>query len=127
MACGCTNISKVKTEKENSQQELTISNNDDWPTFTDKEIEAAKEVAKLYYKHIKLPHAIESIDYNMSNDEKDKIYKGFIGNNTSKYKNINSIFFLVHTKDEDGYDQKRLILLTRESKDSNWKVINEGL
>lgn len=127
MVCGCTNISKVKTEKENSQQELTISNNDDWPTFTDKEIEEAKEVAKLHYKHIKLPRAIESIDYNMSNDEKDKIYKGFVGNDTSKYKNINSIFFLVHTKDEDGYDQKRLILLTRESKDSNWKVINEGL
>lgn len=127
MISGCTNISEVKTEKENSQQEVAISNNNDWPTFTDKEVKDAKEVAKLYYKHINLPHEIESIDYNISNDEKDKIYKGFIGNDTQKYKNSNSIFFLVHAKDEDGCDQTRLILLTRENKDSNWKVINEGL
>jgi len=127
MICGCTNISQAKTEKENSQQNVSISDNNEWPTFTDKEAEKAKEVAKAYYKHINLPHDIESIDYNMSNDEKDKIYKGFIGNDTSKYKNSNSIFFLVHTKDEDGCDQSRLILLTRENKDSNWKVVNEGL
>lgn len=127
MICGCTNISEAKTEKENSQQEVYISNNNDWPTFTDKEVEDAKEVAKAYYKHINLPHDIESIDYNMSNDEKDKIYKGFIGKNTSEYKNSNSIFFLIHTKDEDSCEQSRLILLTRENKDSNWRVVNEGL
>lgn len=127
MICGCTNISEVKTEKENIQQEAAISNNNDWPTFTDKEVEDAKKVAKLHYKHINLPHEIESIDYNLSNDEKDKIYKGFIGNDTSKYKNSNSIFFLVRTKDEDGCDQSRLILLTRENKNGKWKVVNEGL
>lgn len=42
-------------------------------------------------------------------------------------KENNQLFLLVHTKDEDGCDQTRLILLTRENKDTNWKVINEGL
>ena len=124
--CGCTNISEVKTEKENSQQEESISKNNDWPTFTDKEVEEAKEVAKAYYKHMKLPHDIESIEYIINNDEKDKIYPAFLGS-TSEYKNSNTIIFLAHTKDEDSLDQSRLIVLTRENKDSNWKVVNEGL
>ncbi|WP_238861022.1 hypothetical protein [Clostridium sp. YIM B02569] len=127
LICGCTNILQAKAEKENADQEISISNNNEWPTFTDKDVEEAKEVAKEYYKHIKLPHDIENINYSMSNDEKDEIYKAFIGRDTSKYRNSNSIFFLVATKDEDGCKQSRFILLTRENKDSNWKVVNEGL
>ncbi len=43
------------------------------------------------------------------------------------YKNNNSIIFFIHTKDVDKYAQLRIIVLTRENKDSNWQVVNEGL
>lgn len=126
MVCGCINISQEKTKKADVQQEIKISQNSDWPDFTDKEIEEAKEAAKEYYKNKDLPHDIESIDWSMSNDEKDRVCKGFIGD-ASKYKNHNYMIFLVRTKDNDGCNQSRLILLKRENEDSSWKVINEGL
>ncbi len=43
------------------------------------------------------------------------------------YLNNNSIIFFIHTKDIDKCAQLRIIVLTRENKDSNWKVVNEGL
>ena len=123
---GCTNISEVKTEKTEKSKEVYTSNNDSWPTFINEEIQAAKNVAKEYYKNKNLPHEIESIDYDMTIDKNGNIYNSAFGS-LSKHKNSNSIIFLVHTKDIDGYDETRLIILTRENKDSSWKVIDEGL
>lgn len=98
-----------------------------WPTFTNEQIQTAKNVAKEYYKNKNLPHEIERIDYDMTTDENGNIYNSAFGS-LSKYKNNDSIIFLVHTKDIDGYDQARLIVLKRENKDSeSWKVIDEGL
>lgn len=123
MICGCTNISEVKTV-ENSN-EVTVYN-DVWPTFTSEEIHAAKNVAREYYKHKNLPHDIEEIEYNMTTDKDGNIYNRAFGS-LSEYKNSNSIIFLIQTKDIDNCNQSRLIVLTRDNKDSNWKVVNEGL
>lgn len=98
-----------------------------WPTFTNEQIHTAKNVAKEYYKNKNLPHEIERIDYDMTTDENGNIYNSAFGS-LLKYKNNDSIIFLVYTKDIDGYDQARLIVLKRENKDSeSWKVIDEGL
>ncbi|MCS6133281.1 hypothetical protein DWV13_16990 [Clostridium botulinum] len=122
---GCANDCKLTEKKVENLNEVTVCN-DVWPTFTDKEIEDAKIVVMDYYNNKNLPNAIEGIEYNMDTDEDGNIYNRAFGS-LSEYKNSNSIIFLIHTKDIDNCDQSRLIVLTRENKDSNWKVVNEGL
>lgn len=123
---GCTNISESKIENVKNSKEVTSSNSNGWPTFTNEEIEVAKNIVREYYKHKNLPHDIEDIKYDMTTDKDGNIYNRAFGS-LSKYKNSNSIIFLVHTKDIDNCDQARLIVLTRENKDSSFKVVNEGL
>lgn len=63
-----------------------------WPTFTNEQIQTAKNVAKEYYKNKNLPHEIERIDYDMTTDENGNIYNSAFGS-LSKYKNNDSIIF----------------------------------
>lgn len=86
--------------------------------FTDSEIDKAMNIAKDYYKDLGISNQIKSIDYDLT----DKVYGGAFGT-LDEYKNSNSIIFLVTTTDENI---PRIIILTRNDKDSEWGVVDEG-
>ena len=75
-------------------------------------------VAKKYYEYLEISDQIKSIDYDLT----DKVYGGAFGT-LDEYKNSNSIIFLVTTTDENI---PRIIILTRNDKDSEWGVVDEG-
>lgn len=112
MVCGCTNIpEKDKTSTEISKVDISTVYN-----FTDKEIETAKKVAETYYSNTNYYSNIKSIEYNLNTSIYDE--------HSSSYKKGNLITFSVYTKDTEN--PPREIALSRESENSNWKVINEG-
>lgn len=86
--------------------------------FTDSEIDKAMNIAKDYYKDLGISNQIKSIDYDLT----DKVYGGAFGT-LDEYKNSNSIIFLATTTDENIH---RIIILTRNDKDSEWGVADEG-
>ncbi|NFG27990.1 hypothetical protein FDA33_05500 [Clostridium botulinum] len=125
LVSGCANtFESIEKETENSNEITAV--NDPWPTFTDEEIQDAKIVVEEYYKNKNLPNPIDKIEYNMNTYEEGNLYNRAFGS-LSEYKNNNSIIFFIHTKDIDKCAQVRIIVLTRENKDSSWKVVNEGL
>ena len=86
--------------------------------FTDLEIDQAMSVVKKYYEDLGISNQVKSIEYDLT----DKVYGGAFGT-LDEYKNSNSIIFLATITDENI---PRIIILTRNDKDSQWVVADEG-
>lgn len=120
--CSCrleADIDKKINQKEaqNLTKEYTNKYEPEYK-FTDLEIDQAMSAAQKYYEDLGISDQIKSIDYDLT----DKVYGGAFGT-LDEYKNSNSIIFLVTTTDENI---PRIIILTRNDKDSEWGVVDEG-